>query len=1394
MRLNLRGQLPKKTSAFQRWERCSRGNSADPLASFLPKGVDMSDQTPLHTSRLEGSLPIVVGVGASAGGLESLEQLFQGIPADSGMAFVVIQHLSPDFKSMMDELLARDTSMPIVRATDGVEVQANHVYLLPPRKEMTINAGRLRLTDKEASKGLALPIDRFFSSLAADCGARSVAVVLSGSGSDGSRGVRDVAQAGGLVVTESLSTAKFDGMPMSAQATGVVDAVLPPAEIGGLLVRHMRNPLLHKQGLLVPPPVEELPPTGIEAIFDLFRQRYDIDFSLYRQSTISRRIARRLTLADSSDIDQYTTRLQSDAAELNRLYEDLLIGVTQFFRDTESFAALRQEVLPDLFRNSDPDRTLRVWVAGCATGEEAYSLAILLDEARQQYGRPLTVKVFATDVHRQSLEYAARGLYPAEALHHVPEEIKQRYFTQRDRCYQVSTAIREMLVFAHQNVMKDAPFTDLDLVSCRNMLIYLQPHAQLKTLSLFHYGLRPGGVLFLGSSESTSELSGEFAPIDEHHKLYRKIRNVRLPTGLRLPLPRRPAQVSPPSLRSGGANRFGAEPAILNAYDLLLDRYMPPSLLLNGDRQLLDCFNGAEELLEVHGRRPSLDALSLIDPEIRTTLVGALHRVAKDRQTVRFSGVRLNVRGQDRMYNVTVEALLHPESHVLNYLIAFQLIGPAPEEHFEPAPSQGRLSVANVQRLEDELRFAKENLQATIEELETSNEELQATNEELVASNEELQSTNEELHSVNEELYTVNAEHQRKISELAELNQDLHHLLENTNVATVFLDRELRVRKFTSRVHDIFDLLETDVGRPLASFSHRLNYPHLIADAQSVLTSQDSVECEVHADDGTCYLLRLQPYWVGDDIEGVVVSLVDISALDDLRGRLRWLSAIVESSDDAIISVDLSGRVNSWNRGAELLYGYPASEMVGETLERITPPDRRAELRELLQRVGMGEHVQTLETVRQRKDGTPVDVSVTISPVYDPDGGVGGASKIDRDITAEKAARQAVHEQVRQREQFLAMLSHELRNPLSAVLHASRLLRTDRAPVAEHVAAVETIERQAGLMASLLNDLLDVARVSHGKISLRRRRLDLTSLIEDVRQSTAAAVNAGESILNVDVPDEPLWVDGDAGRLIQIQGNLIINAAKYSPNGSTIEVRLRRDEDYAVISVRDQGVGIPAEFLPRIFEPFAQSNATLHRSEGGLGVGLSLVKSLTELHGGTVTVHSTGTDFGSEFIIRLPLAEPPDSTDESDNASSNGQRPSLRIVLVEDQEDNRRLLAELLRLEGHAVETAVDGQDGIQRIQSVKPDVALVDIGLPGLDGYELARCVRQDAGLASVRLVALTGYGRPADIDQARSAGFDYHLVKPVDPATLSRLLGGHAPELSLQNQAAGKAVDGVK
>ncbi len=1334
----------------------------------------------------------LVGIGASAGGLESLEKLFQNLPADTGMAFVIIQHLSPDFKSMMYELLARDTKMEIHRVEDGMQIEANHIYLLPPKKELIIAGGALHLIDKDLSKGLTLPIDRFFESLAREFGPRGVGIILSGSGSDGSRGLRDLSQAGALVICESEKTAKFDGMPLSAQATGMVDMVLAPECIGKALVEHAANPLDAKRDCEQAYNSEQvrLGLRGIDAIYELFRHEYDLDFSVYKEATVQRRISRRVAISDTPNIDSYAEKLRDDKLELNSLYQDLLIGVTQFFRDEETFQYLKDIVIPELLSRRALDRTIRIWVSACATGEEAYSLAILFHEAFEAAGRPPQMKIFATDVHKKSLLQASRGVFAEESMKHVSEERRNRYFVRNEDAYHISNDIREMIVFAPHNLLRDAPFTDLDFVSCRNLLIYFQPTAQTKALSLFHFGLNTDGILFLGSSESPGELASEFETVHERNKVYRKWRQARLPTEIRIPLVRASSLNAPVvAMRSFATPSKSADQGLLRIYDHLLSKYMPPSLLINEKRELVDSFGGAEKLLRLPSRRPSLDVLDLIDPGLRTTLVGALQRVLKTESQVCFSGLKVASDSNVQTYNLTVEPFRNPSTHAMQFLLTFDPVESAASEeprNFVSAPEFGEISATQLQQLEEDLRYTKENLQATIEELETSNEELQATNEELVASNEELQSTNEELHSVNEELYSVNAEHQRKIAELAEVNHDMYHLLENTDVATLFLDSELRIRKFTSAVRRIFDLIDQDIGRPIASFAHRIKLDNLLERIKEVREEGQVFESEVHTVDGDCYLLRILPHRIDQFIDGVVIVMVDLAPLEDLRGRLRWMSAIVASTSDAIIGEDLDGVVTSWNLGAEHLYGYTAEEAIGKHSSLLVPGNWHEENSDYKKHIQAGESVQTLDTVRLRRDGSQVHVSLTISAVRDAMGRVIGLSKIARDVTERVQVEAKLRDQAKQRDKFLAMLSHELRNPLSAVLTASHFLTDDRVAPGNHSRAIATIQRQSSMIALLLNDLLDVSRISLGKIELSLTIFNLVDLIESIRETTLPEIKQHQATLHFDVRDkEQLYVQADWARLIQVHVNLIHNAAKYSPPGSPIFVTMYAENGSAVVKVRDEGSGISADFLPKIFEPFVQSDETLDRSEGGLGVGLTLVKSLVELHNGSIEAFSDGRDSGSTFVLRIPLASSPliDADAESgasDAASSQSnmcnatwsKQSAKRIVIVEDIDDNREMLKAILELDGHEVIAATDGESGCDAILTHKPGVALIDIGLPGVDGYEVARRVRRDPAGGKILLVALTGYGQSTDVANAAAAGFDSHLVKPVDPNELAKLI----------------------
>ena len=1451
----------------------------------------------------------IVAVGASAGGLESLERLFTRLPTDTGMAFVVLQHLSPDFKSLMDELLARRTRIPIRQAEDGMAVEPDTVYLLPPMKEMIIKDRTLLLSARDPRHGLALPIDHFFRSLAQDAGERAIAVVLSGSGSDGSRGIQDVSRAGGVVLCESPDTAKFNGMPLSAIAAGVVDQVLPPEEIADAIAA-LANPAL---GLFAGH-AEEGDDLGINAILRLLRDEYGIDFSHYKSTTVTRRIERRLALNRALDLDNYVEQLRGNPRELNALYEDLLIGVTRFFRDDDAFQTLEQKIIPDIVDkvgDDGNDDQIRIWVPGCATGQEAYSIAILLNEQLTAKRKSAKVKILATDVHKTSLEVASAGIYSEQQMAGMAPERLERYFTLKPNGYHVAQWIRETIVFAPHNLIRDSPFTKLDLITCRNLLIYFQPHAQRTVLTLFHFALKTGGYMFLGSSESPGGLLDEFETIDEHAKIFRKKRDIGLPADLKLPLPR--AGAARPAMAVGRGH--AVSPQLLAVYDRLLERFMPPSFLVDQHGQLIDSYGGAESLLKVKGRRPTQHLVEMLGDELRTIVSGVLHRVRKDAEAVRFDG--LSIAGLAGRYSLLGEPLRDPhgaQTHVLISLLDADVTAPA-----RPAPitlqaapvaavtrtgvdlagmSQDRLRV-----LQDELSYTKENLQATVEELESANEELQATNEELVASNEELQSTNEELHSVNEELYTVNAEYQKKNTELSALNDDIEHLLNGTDVGTLFLDRDLCIRKFTPRIAETFKVIPHDVGRPLQAFSHDLTHDTLIRDIARVQLTGVPFETQTWDRSGRCYFLRVHPYRgrTKETADGVVMTLTDISALEQARAKLAQLSAIVESSDDAIVSQTTDGIVTSWNRGAARLYGFSADEATARHAGFLWPADRKEEIESALRKVREGGEVERLNTTHVRKDGSSLDVSVTFSPILNSAQQLIGISAISRDITQLVAARKEVldreerirllldstaeaiygidlhgicifcnaacarllgyesaaaligkqmhplihhtradgtayppeqssifdamrhreeahvddevlwradgtsfpaeywshpivrgdeligavvtfldvterkeaeaevQEGVRRREQFLAMLSHELRNPLAAILSATRLLDAAGWQDGSCHEAGQVVERQAKHMTRLLDDLLDVSRITRGRITLRRERLDLRDTARSAIEALQPLMAEHGIELTTDLADESLPVDGDAARLHQIQANLLSNASKYSPSGSRVHFEIRREDGDAVIRVTDNGHGIEPDLLPRIFDLFVQGDQSIARSEGGLGIGLTLLRSLVELHNGQVEAHSDGAGRGSVFTVRLPLAQ-----GEANTAQPSPRAAVRRVVIVEDQPDARRMMQLLLAADGREVLSAENGLAGAELIERTRPDLAIVDLGLPVLSGFDLARRIRRNPSLNGVRLVALSGYGQDSDVQAALDAGFDRHLTKPPDHDRLEEVLAG--------------------
>ncbi|XXX78963.1 chemotaxis protein CheB [Sorangium sp. So ce134] len=1321
--------------------------------------------------------PYVVGIGASAGGLEALEHFFDNIPKESGMAFVVVQHLSPDFKSLMDEILGRRTELPIHLVEDGMLVEPDHVYLIPPKKEMIISGDRLLLSERDRDQELALPIDVFFRSLAQDCGPRAIAVVLSGGGSDGSRGIRAVHEAGGLVVVQDVDSAQFDGMPKTARDAGVADCVLPPQDMPRVLLEHVRSegrrPARDAAGV----------DQGMSAVYKMLEEQFGIDFTHYKPSTVTRRIERRIQLAHTDDLEQYVERLKSESSELDSLYRDLLIGVTRFFRNEEAFDILEQEVLPELLRAGPRDAPFRVWVAGCATGEEVYSLAILLHELTSRSGhRPF--KIFATDVHHGSLELATRGLYEEEAVVNVSPERLERYFIRRGRSYQVVPDLRQAVVFAHHNVIKDAPFTRVDFISCRNMLIYLQPAAQQKVLSLFHFALNRGGVVLLGPSESPGHLAHDFEIVNKQWRIYRKYSDRRMQVEPRFQPVSSKGQSAP---RSAIAAPVARHPVshLLGTYDALLDEFMPPSLLVNDAGELVHAFGGASRFLKVKDGRQGLDAFDMLDCDLKMVLTGGLQRVVKERTAIVFKGVQ----AEGGVYKITMRRVESRRGTLPHVLITFDPIEGAPRRAAMPEKEIDLDDVSREQlsALEAELGYTKQTLQATTEQLEASNEELQAANEELLASNEELQSTNEELQSVNEELYSVNAEYQRKIADLTELGNDMENLLSSTDIGTIFLDKELKIRKFTPQIAESFNLLLQDVGRPIETFTYAVDHPELTEDLKRVLATGERVERELRDRHNRSFFLRILPYRAKGTIAGVVLTLIDVSGLkaaeDALFHERYLLNSLLRSVPDAIYFKDARGRFIRTNHAmAERLGLSDPREAAGKTGFELPGYETALAVHqqdEVVLRTGEAQHYKLEKRVRP--DGVVEWDLVTRLPLIDAARHIVGIIGIFRSVTEQKRSEEQIKDAVRRRDEFLAMLSHELRNPLGAIVHATALLKEDcsasngASGVDEKV--FQILERQSAQMARLLDDLLEASRVTQNKIELRRSVLDLGSVVKDAADAVRNLMDTRGVDFSTVVDPEPIWVEGDPARLQQVHVNLLNNAAKYTSRGGHVTLEARRVGGHAVVRVKDSGVGIPKEMLDTVFELFVQSSRTLDRSAGGLGVGLTLVRGLVEKHGGTVSARSDGEGKGSEFEVRLPIAER-SSEKEATRGSPLRKFPrGSRIVVVEDNADSREALCALLKRAGFECHSTDHGISGIELMDEVLPHVAIVDIGLPGIDGLEFARRVREKPQHKDVYLIALTGYGQQGDREKTRGAGFDEHVVKPVDLTTLKRLLADGEP-----------------
>ena len=851
-------------------------------------------------SRQKNLLFPIVGIGASAGGLEALEQFLRQTPPESGMAFVIIQHMDPTHKGIMPELLQRTTEMEVFQVRDRMRVKMDCVYVIPPNKDMSILNGVLHLFEPTAPRGLRLPIDFFFRSLAADRREHGIGVILSGMGSDGTMGLTAIKEKGGVALVQEPSSARFDSMPRSAIKAGLADLVAPAEHLPVKLIDYLRHALtIEKTELLL----EEKDQSALEKVLILIRSKSGHDFSMYKKNTIYRRIERRMSIHQLNRIAAYVRYLQENSQEVELLFKELLIGVTSFFRNPAAWEQLREETIPALLAGRPAGGTLRAWCVGCSTGEEAYSLAIAFKEALEEV-KPtenFTLHIFATDLNRDTIDKARQGVYPAAIAADVSPERLRRFFIKEENGYRIGKDIREMVTFATQNIIMDPPFTKLDILLCRNLLIYLTPELQKKLVPLFHYSLKPGGVLFLGGAETVGAFTDLFASLNIKSRLFLRRESVMRAEPLIFPA------LFAPALRGVPKELTMLNPAAnLKSFadQLLLQQFSPPAVLVNDKGDILYISGRTGKYLEPAAGKANWNIFAMAREGLRFDLGNAFQKANRQKEAITVKNLKIKGDGDARTVNITIQTIEEPDALRGMVMIVFTDVATPLKKKKSSRVKSDLSDNARVLELEQELRHVREELQTIREEMQSSQEELKSTNEELQSTNEELQSTNEELttsreemQSLNEELQTVNAEQQSKMDELSRVNNDMKNLLNSTEIVTVFLDNNLHVRRFTTGADKLFKLIPGDVGRPLSDIVSNLLYPDMTEEARGVLRTLVFSEKQIAATDGRWFSVRIMPYRTMEDvIGGVVITFLNITAAKMLETELRKENARLKES------------------------------------------------------------------------------------------------------------------------------------------------------------------------------------------------------------------------------------------------------------------------------------------------------------------------------------------------------------------------------------------------------------------------------------------------------------------------------------------------------------------
>jgi two-component system CheB/CheR fusion protein len=1390
--------------------------------------------------------PPICGIGASAGGVEALQQFFTGLRADLGLAYVVIVHLAPDRKSELPALLGRWTEMPVLQVGDHLKVPlaADHVYVIAPDRKLEITDSAVGASAFEQPRGQRTAIDLFFRSLAA-AHADSFAVVLSGTGSDGALGARAIKAGGGAVLVQAPLDAAYPDMPRAVIATGAADVVLPVRDLPGRLAEIVGSRTTLGRAATTGK-LNDDDTAALAAVLDHLRKRTGHDFSKYKRATVLRRLARRMQLTHQATLTDYLRYQRGDAAEVQALLDDLLISVTAFFRDPEAWAALQSTVIAPLVEQAGVDDPVRAWVPGCATGEEAFTLAMLFQEEFERRQRPSRLIVFASDLDESALAVGREGLYPRAIADDVGEERLKRFFRAEDDHYRVLPALRDQVVFACHSVLRDPPFSRLHLVSCRNVLIYLDRDLQEQVMGVFRYALRDEGYLFLGSSEVSDNAT--FATLDKKQRIYaakprsegdRRV----LPEILAAPL-------------TGGV-RLGRDARIVRSvpveqHTAALEAAAPPSVLVDERWGVVHVSGTASRYFQQGGGPLARRVTDLVRAELRDELHAVLHRATEsgDTQLSAFVPVAFDGGATRRLAILTqpVASAAAPGHFLVTFLDAGPTTITATVDR-DPGSDEVRALREKLRQAEQRIESIRDDHHVANEDLRAANEELQSLNEEYRSTTEELETSKEELQSINEELQTVNLELKLKLEEISHAHNDLENLMAATEVPTLFLGSDLRIKRFTPQLDDIFNVRSRDVGRPISDLTHVLDYDGLAADAHHVLATVTAVQREVRSHDDRTFIVRLNPYRTAEvpAVGGVVVTFIDVTASKATETALRDSERHLEAELHAMhrlhrLTLDLAtasvpdalqgvldaaielhhadaGHVQladeashgfrvvaqrGFDDGYLRRYGNLGGDddsRCGSALRsrrpcqvRDTEVDTTATRRDAavaggyraMQAVPLVDRDEVLVGILSVHFREPREFSERDTQIGELLAGHAASlvatrthqdrvarlnemlrmRSVELEASQERLARHTAEllEESRHREEFLAALGHELRNPVAAI-HSSLSVLEVTGERSERALAVFT--RQVTHLTRLINDLLDVTRVNQGRLRLDRSPVDLASCIRAAMEAVKPQADAKDLALVEHMPAAAVVVEADQERLTQVLDNLLRNAITYTDVGE-VTVAVEAVGPMAVVTVSDTGIGIDGQHHAKIFSP---QQRDLKRRGGGLGLGLTVVKGLVEAHGGSVTFKSDGRGRGTEFSFTIPLAQ---------RAAAPAPAPAAsvarahRVLVVDDQRDVADMFAALLEAMGQSVRIAYSGADALAAARTHQPRIAFVDISMPDMGGAELARRLRAEFDEDALMLVAVTGFD--TSHREMANAPFDQHMLKPASIETVATLLNSLA------------------